>query len=66
MGWGSGVAMSYGVGHRQASDPVLLWLWRRLAAVAPIQPLPWEPPHAVGVALKRQKDKQTGKKKFTT
>ena len=27
-------------------DPVLLWLWYRLAAAAPIQPLAWEPPHA--------------------
>ena len=27
-------------------------LWLRLAAVAPIQPLAWEPPYAVGVALK--------------
>jgi len=36
-------------------DPVLLWLWCRLAAVAPIQPLAWEPPYAVGVALKSKK-----------
>ena len=27
----------------------------RLAAVAPIQPLAWEPPDALGAALKRQK-----------
>ena len=27
-----------------ARDPVLLWLWRRPAATAPIQPLAWEPP----------------------
>ena len=33
-------------------DPVLLWLWRRPVAVALIQPLAWEPPYAVGVALK--------------
>ena len=32
-------------------DPVLLWLWCRLAAVAPIRPLAWEPPYAVGAAL---------------
>ena len=25
-------------------DPVLLWLWRRLAAVAPIRLLAWELP----------------------
>ena len=42
-------------------DPALLWLWRRLAATAPIQPLAWEPPYAVGAALKRQKDKKTNK-----
>ena len=27
---------SPGVGHRQGLDPKLLWLWCRLAAVAPI------------------------------
>ena len=31
-----GVAMSCGVGCRRGSDLVLLWFWRRLAAVAPI------------------------------
>ena len=31
---------------------MLLWLWCRLAAVAPIRPLAWELPHAAGVALK--------------
>ena len=36
----------------------LLWLWRRLAATAPIRPLAWEPPHVVGVALKRPKKKK--------
>ena len=30
-------------------------LWCRLAAVALIQPLTWEPPYAAGSALKRQK-----------
>ena len=38
------------VGHRRGSDPVWLWLWRRPAAVAPIQPLAWEPLYAAGVA----------------
>ena len=47
--------MSCGVGRRCGSDPVLLWLWRRLAAAAPIQPLAWEPPYATGAAFKRQK-----------
>ena len=37
-------------------DPVLLWLWRRLAATAPIRPLAWEPQCAApSVALKRTK-----------
>ena len=38
---------------------MLLWLWCKLAAVAPIQPQPvaWELPYAVGVALKRQNKK---------
>ena len=39
-------------------DLALLWLWCRLAAVAPIRPLAWEPPHAAGQALKRQKTKK--------
>ena len=39
-----------------------LWLWRRPAAAALIQPLAWEPPYAAGAALKRQnKNKQTKK-----
>ena len=56
----SGVAVSCGVGCRRGSDPVLLWLWRRLVATALIRPLAWEPPYAVGAALektKRQKKK---------
>ena len=32
-------------------DLVLPWLWRRLAAAAPIQPLAWELPYAIGAAL---------------
>ena len=34
-------------------DPVLLCLWRRPAATAPVWPLAWEPPYATGAALKR-------------
>ena len=37
-------------------DPVLLWLWCRLADVAPIRPLACETSYAAGVALKRQND----------
>ena len=41
---------------RCSSAPV--WLWRRLAAVALIPPLAWEPPYAMDVALKSKKTKQ--------
>ena len=54
--------MSCGVGRRCSSDLALLWLWRRLEAIAPIRPLAWEPPYAPGEALKRQKTK---KKEYT-
>ena len=54
--------MSCGVGHRHGSNPQLLWLWLRLVATALIGRLAWEPPYAVGVALKRKKDKKTKKK----
>ena len=37
---------------------MLLWLWCRPAPAALIQPLAWEPPYAVGAALKRQKKKK--------
>ena len=56
--------MSCGVGHRHGSDPGLLWLWHRLAASALIRPLAWEPPYAVGVALKTKKKKKKKKKNF--
>ena len=46
--------MSCGVGHRRGSDPVLLWLWWRLEAIALIQPVAWEPPYAVGAALEKK------------
>ena len=45
--------MSCGVGHIHGSDPVLLWLWYRLAAVALIQPLAWKTSYAAGAALKK-------------
>ena len=50
--------MSCGVGHRCGLDPVLLRLWHRLAAMAPIQPLAWELPYALGAALKRKRKKK--------
>ena len=43
-------------------DPALLWLWYRLAATAPIQPLAWKPPYDMGAALQRQKKKKKKKK----
>ena len=42
--------MSCGIGHSLDLDPTLPWL----AAIAPIRFLPWEPPYAVGAALKKQ------------
>ena len=54
--------MSCGAGHRCGSDPTLLWPWCKPAAAAPIQPLAWELPYAMGLALKRQ-NKQTKKQK---
>ena len=47
--------MSYGVGCRHGLDPVLLWLWLCLAAVASTQPPAWEHPYAMGEALKKDK-----------
>ena len=67
MGWRSGVAVSCGVGCRRGSDPMLLWLWCRPVATAPIGPLAWEPPYAVGVAqeiAKRQKKENETEKTF--
>ena len=39
-------------GLQTCLDLVLLWLWCRLAAVVPIQPLAWELPGAMTVSLK--------------
>ena len=47
-------AVSWGVGHRRGSDPKLLWLWHRLAATAPIQPIAWELPYAANAAPQKQ------------
>ena len=51
------MAMTCGVGCKYGSDLTLLWLWCRPAATALIQPLAWEPPYAVGAALKETKTK---------
>ena len=60
--------MSCGVGHRGGWDLVLLWLWCRLVATAPIRPLAWESPYATGAALKEkdQKNKKTKKQENPT
>ena len=46
--------MSCSVGHRHGSDLALLWLLCRPAATAQIRPLAWEPPYAMGAALKNK------------
>ena len=50
------VALSCDVGSRLGSDPAEQWY--RPAAVAPIQPLVWEPPYATSVTLKSKKKKK--------
>ena len=55
--------MSCSAGHRHGLDLVLLWLWHRLVATAPLGPQAWEFIYALGTALKRQKDKKKKKKK---
>ena len=50
--------MSCGVGRRRSSDPVLLWLWQRPGATAPIRPLAWETPYAADAALEMAKKKK--------
>ena len=55
--------MRCGVGLRLGSDPTLLWLWYRPAAVADLTPrlgnsIYRETPYATGVALKRRNKKQ--------
>ena len=57
--------MSCGVGRRCGSGPELLWLWRRLAAVARIRPLAWELPMPQVMVLKRQKKKKKHSKHNT-
>ena len=42
------------------------WLWHRLAATAPIQPLVWESPYVMGVALKKTGEKKSAIRKHVT
>ena len=60
LAWLSGLGIRgccelYSVGCRHGLDPTWLWLWCRSAATAPIWPLAWELPCAVGAALKSNK-----------
>ena len=59
--WVSRVALSCGIGRIGGLDLVLLWLWCRWAAAAPIQPLVQELPYAANVALKGKKKKKRRK-----
>ena len=53
-----------GVGHRHGLDLALLWLWYRPAATALNQPVAWEPPYAVRVALKKDQKKKKKKNEW--
>ena len=55
--------MSCGVVCRCSSDLVLLWLWRRLAAVVLIRPLAWELPYATCAAKERKEEREKETKK---
>ena len=52
--------MRCGVGFRGGSDPVLLRLRCRLAAIPRIRPLAWELPNATGTVLKGPKKQKGG------
>ena len=58
--------MSCGIGRRHGLEPALLWLWWRPVATDLIGPLAWEPPYAMGAALKEKDKKQKTNKKKTT
>ena len=62
--WPEQVAPSRGIGRRCGLDPaLLLWLWCRSAAVAPIQLLAQKLPYATSIAMKKKK--KTKKWNFT-
>ena len=58
----SGIAFSCSAGRKQGSDLVLLWLWCRPAATAPIRPLAWELPCATSTALRKERERETKRK----
>jgi len=47
--------VSCGVGFGHGSDLALLWLWYRPVDTALIQPVAWELPYAMSVALKKKR-----------
>ena len=51
------LSVNCGVVRRRGLDPALLWLWCRLAATAPIQPLAWEPPYVAKEIAKNKSRK---------
>ena len=55
--------MSCGIGCRRGLDPMLLWLWYKMAAAAVIRPLARELLYATGEALKSKKKRGGDKKK---
>ena len=51
------------IGCRCSLDPMLPWLWHRLAAAVLIQPLAQELPYAASAFVKRKHKKRTKQKK---
>ena len=59
--WGKDLEfLGFSIVRRNGQDPALLWLWRKPAAAAPIRPLAWELPYAVGAALKKDQNMNKG------
>ena len=50
--------MSYGVGYRGSLDPIMPWLWHRLAVAVLIWPLAWKIPYAASAVLNNRKKKK--------
>ena len=57
----SGIATSYGVGHRRGSDPSLLWLWCR-GSCSSNSTLAQEFSHATDAAIKKERKKKVSMK----
>ena len=49
----------YELWYRSQMDPMLLWLWCRLATIGPIQPLAWELPYASGKKQEKKNNNLT-------